>query len=67
MINDIADWRENDLDSDDELNVAEQNGAEAYGMTRSATKSSVAIASKSTTKGCKCVFLFLKQQKAIDA
>ena len=62
MINDIADWRENDLDSDDEL-----NGAEAYGMTRSATKSSVAIASKSTTKGCKCVFLFLKQQKAIDA
>ena len=68
MINDIANWRGIDSDSDDELDVAEQNGAEAYGVTGSATKFNVAIASKSTTKGCKCVvFLFLILQKAVVA
>ena len=67
MINDIADWKGSDSNSDDELNFAEQNGAQAYGLTRSARKSEVAVASKSTTKGCKCVAsLFLKQQKVKD-
>ena len=66
MINGIPDWKGSDKDSNDEL-IAEQNGAEAYGVTRSASKSNVAIASKLTAKGCKCVvFLLLKQQKAKD-
>lgn len=67
MMNDIALWKGSDSDSDDGLNIAEQNEAAAYGVTRLAPKSDDTIASKSTTKGCKCVvFLFLKQQKVKD-